>query len=175
MLLTSATPLWTPGKAAPFLHNMELTDFVLFLARIRWILGFDPADMVGLKAYEYFHPLDLQATSSCHTNRENPSMHSLPKWTYVCEVLSRVAKTPSVESLLRCKQPFTVLHSILRVKSPIEGVSLSPTRSSLSFPFSISSCKQSRMMSSCGPFPHCTHDCVPLHYKCFAVTTQTGV
>lgn len=35
--------------------------------RIRWILGFDPAEMVGFKAYEYFHPGDLMATSSCHT------------------------------------------------------------------------------------------------------------
>lgn len=47
--------------------NTFLTHSYSF-SRIRWILGFDPSDMVGLKAYNYFHPLDLTATSSCHTN-----------------------------------------------------------------------------------------------------------
>ncbi len=38
--------------------------------RIYWILGYDPSEMVGLRAYEYFHPEDLTATSSCHMNCE---------------------------------------------------------------------------------------------------------
>ena len=38
--------------------------------RIRWILGYDPSEMVGLKAYQYFHPEDLTSTSSCHMNCE---------------------------------------------------------------------------------------------------------
>lgn len=49
--------------------EMQSVHVVMFVTfnRIRWILGFDPAEMVGLKAYEYFHPSDLLATSSCHT------------------------------------------------------------------------------------------------------------
>ncbi|XP_019850799.1 PREDICTED: single-minded homolog 2-like [Amphimedon queenslandica] len=47
-------------------HSLDLS-YTAVDTRIRWILGFDPAEMVGFKAYEYFHPGDLMATSSCHT------------------------------------------------------------------------------------------------------------
>ncbi len=51
------------------------------VTRIRWILGFDPARMVGEKAYNYFHPEDLLATSSCHTNREYTCNYN---YMYLC-------------------------------------------------------------------------------------------
>ena len=49
---------------------MIVSLLLIYLFRIRWILGFDPAEMVGQKAYEYFHPCDLLATSSCHSQCE---------------------------------------------------------------------------------------------------------
>ena len=69
------TWLCCSSKSILFLFDLSVltcklitVPFVRF--RIRWILGFDPAKMVGAKAYDYFHPEDLLATASCHTNCE---------------------------------------------------------------------------------------------------------
>lgn len=48
-------------------HSLDLS-YTTVDTRIRWILGYDPVEMMGIKAYQYFHPSDLQATSSCHVN-----------------------------------------------------------------------------------------------------------
>jgi len=39
---------------------------LLCFHRIRWLVGYDPAELLGKKGYDYFHPLDLVATSHCH-------------------------------------------------------------------------------------------------------------
>ena len=50
---------------------ITISDYsILTFTRIYWILGYDPSEMVGLRAYQYFHPEDLTATSSCHMNCE---------------------------------------------------------------------------------------------------------
>ena len=38
--------------------------------RIRWLVGYDPAELLGKKGYDYFHPMDLVATSHCHAKCE---------------------------------------------------------------------------------------------------------
>jgi len=50
-------------------HALDL-GYIGIDTRIRWILGYDPSEMMGVKAYQYFHPEDLSATTSCHMNCE---------------------------------------------------------------------------------------------------------
>ena len=47
-----------------------LTFTCNLITRIRWILGYDPAEMVGLKVYQYLHPEDMsqETLSKCHAN-----------------------------------------------------------------------------------------------------------
>nr|QIA61845.1 hypoxia-inducible factor 1-alpha-like protein [Halichondria panicea] len=66
-------------------HSLDLS-YKSLDRRIYWILGYDPSEMVGLRAYEYFHPEDLTATSSCHMNllskgeSHSPCYRILSRW-----------------------------------------------------------------------------------------------
>ena len=67
-------------------------------------MGFDPAEMVGFKAYEYFHPEDLMATSSCHTQCK-----LIPQYTHSD---SRDTNTRQLDFPLKRSIPFDVLPSV---------------------------------------------------------------
>lgn len=68
-------------------HALDMS-FTVIDSRIRWILGYDPAEMVGLKVYQYLHPEDMtqETLSKCHANllikgrSQSPCFRLLSRW-----------------------------------------------------------------------------------------------